>query len=308
MAKPQAEHPGPQTIIMRTFRDGAATWEALASGLVDVAYECPYEVIKLSARSGIVDGVRVRTCPSLSINMLVFNTVESAARSRGLRRRAAAAIDPAAVLARAHQGVGQVPRGPVAPCSRFERANDGHNRPDAAGPGGRPTLGLVAEAAYNPVAIDMLCHQLAEAGIACRPELLPPGELIKRLRLRQFDMALVGAAVSDDPDIFLTECFHSRGRSNYSGIRDKVVDDALLQARTTLDPQRRLQAYQRAVARLSHLVPAVYLRNGASVVASRPHVHGLRPHPDHLLRLEDVHLRDDSALAGSRRRDRTPAA
>src|SRR4029077_2536930 len=107
-------------------------------------------------------------------------------------------------------------------------------------------------------------------------------------RRREFHCALTGAAISVDPDIFLTEFFHSRGHANFSGLHDRELDAALDDGREHLDKDARLSAYRRASRRLAELVPAVYLRRGCSIIASRKHLRPRAPYPDHLLRLHDL--------------------
>src|SRR5206468_919181 len=49
-----------------------------------------------------------------------------------------------------------------------------------------------------------------------------------------------------DPDNFLTKLFHSKSPHNYARYHNPVVDELLATARTSPDPQRRVELYRRA--------------------------------------------------------------
>src|SRR5262249_50093458 len=71
----------------KTFPHGSAMWDALLSGDIDLAYECPYEHVRKRSSFPVVS-----FSPSLSVNMLIMNTRSRACCDVAVRRAARAAI------------------------------------------------------------------------------------------------------------------------------------------------------------------------------------------------------------------------
>ncbi|MDP8931679.1 MAG: ABC transporter substrate-binding protein [Actinomycetota bacterium] len=269
------------------LRDGRAMWESVRSGAVDVIYECPYNRVPRGTERDIVDGVVVRTRPSLSVNMLLFNTAAGPAHSVQLRRLIASAIDTEQMLREVHLGVGAVPRGPISPASPFFEPDIERAEPPALTKR-QARIHVLATRGYYTGALDFLCRQLEPRLVRCDLELVPFPELIARLRSGRFEAALTGTGGGSDPDLLLTDLFHSRGRHNFARLRDGALDGCIEQARETLDVARRRELYRRAVNRINALAPAVFLRHGAAIVAHRQGVGGLSPRGDHLLELDSA--------------------
>ena len=283
---PQAD--GYSQITFRRLTDGREMWQSVVSGLADVIYECPYDRVPRGRPRNLVDGVVIHSVPSRSVNMLVFQTAGGPTRSLRLRRCIEAAIDREQMLDIVHLGVGEVPRGPIASDSPYftpgyplsESAESAESAPKGT------RIRVLATRGYYPGALEFLRRQLAARSVQCDVELLDFAQLVTRLRAGDFEAVLTGTNTGSDPDLFLTEFFHSNGRCNFGRLRDAALDGCIDRARETFDIDLRRELYQRAVDRIRHLVPVVFLRRGPSVVAHRPNVAGLLPRDDHLLYLE----------------------
>ena len=217
------------------------------------------------------------------MNMLLFHTSSGPCSAPWLRRKIDRAIDKRELLAQVNQGVGTIAHGPL-PGLRAESAR----RPQATRRHAREmrTVRIVAGRDYYQLALTTLRRQLREASVDVEFELVPYARLLERLRNGAFEAALVGAGGSTDPDIVMTECFHSRGRSNFGRLVDEELDTQIDAARSTWDAGERGELYDRACARIAEVVPAVFLRHGASIVAHCPGVAHAEAYADNLLRLE----------------------
>ncbi|HET9623662.1 MAG TPA: ABC transporter substrate-binding protein [Kofleriaceae bacterium] len=256
---------------------GSAMWQALVEDRIDLAYECPYEIV---ARGSPDPSVVVTSCSSLTVNMLMFNVRSGPLSVPATRRAIARAIDKHQILAEVNRGVGEAPEGPIAPASPFFRPLA--PRPEAARlERGEPpaTLTVIAHAGFTPQWIEMFKHQLARAGTRCTVFQLPFPALSRAILRGSFEAALVGAPGFVDPDRVLFEVFHSAGRANYAGLRDPGFDDLVDRARLTSSFDERAALYAEACALLEELAPAVFLRHGKSIIARRTRVTGLEPHP-----------------------------
>jgi ABC-type transport system substrate-binding protein len=88
-------------------------------------------------------------------------------------------------------------------------------------------------------------------GIDVRLVLVDPLEHSTALREQQGDIVPYGwCADYPDPENFLDILFHSKSEFNITGYSNPQVDELLVQARTELDPARRIELYQQAEALL----------------------------------------------------------
>ena len=244
---------------------------------IDLAYECPYEVVKHGSPD---PSVIVTSCPSLAVNMLLFNCRSGPLAAPDARRAIAGAIDKHQLLAEVNRGLGEAAQGPLAPSSPFflPRAS----RPPAANltRGAAPAkLEVLATAGFTPRWLELFKSQLERAGTRCVVHQLPFPALRRALLHGSFEAALTGFAGFVDPDRVLFESFHSSGRANHSGLSAPAFDELVDRARQSLSAEERAELYAEACAVLDDLAPAVFLRHGASIIARRSRVTGIDPHP-----------------------------
>ena len=252
---------------------GVDMWQALVEDRADLAYECPYEKV---AHGSDDPSVVVTSCPSLSVNLLLFNVRSGPLAEPATRRAIAHAIDKHQLLAEVNRGVGEAAQGPLAPSSPFFVPRSPTRLPRGAAPA---KLEVLATVGFTRQWIELFKHQLARAGTHCVVHRLPFPALSRAILHGSFEAALVGAPGFVDPDRLLFEAFHSAGRANYAGLRDPALDDALDRARRAHGLDERAALYARACDRLDDLAPAVFLRHGKAIIARRAWLTGLEPHP-----------------------------
>ena len=254
---------------------GVDMWRALVEDRIDLAYECPYEVV---ARGADDPSVVVTSCPSLAVNMLVFNVRSGPLAAPGARRAIANAIDKHQLLADVNRGVGEAAQGPIAPSSPFflPRPPPAPSLERGAAPA---ELTVIATVGFTPHWLELFKSQLARVGTRCVVRQLPFPALLRALQRHSFEAALIGFPGFVDPDRVLFEAFHSAGRANYSGVSDPGFDDFVDRARRSHATEERAELYAGACAVLEDLAPAVFLRHGVSIIARRSRVTGVDPHP-----------------------------
>lgn len=256
---------------------GVDMWQALVEDRVDLAYECPYEVVAHRASD---PSVVVTSCPSLAVNMLLFNVRSGPLAEPAARRAIANAIDKHQLLAEVNRGVGEAAQGPIAPSSPFFLPRPPRPPAERGARGAAPAeLTVVATIGFTPQWLELFKSQLERAGTRCAVHQLPFPALRRALRHGSFEAALIGFPGFVDPDRVLFETFHSQGRANHSGLSDPAFDDLIDRARRSDAAQERAELYAGACAVLEDLAPAVFLRHGMSIIARRSRVTGIEPHP-----------------------------
>lgn len=268
---------GAQAVSSATFVPhvgGIDMWRALVEDRIDLAYECPYEVV---ARGAADPSVVVTSCPSLAVNMLLFNVRSGPLAAPAARRAIASAIDKHQLLTDVNRGVGEAAQGPIAPSSPFFLPRSPVPRPER---GAAPAeLAVVATVGFTPRWLELFKSQLERVGTRCVVRQLPFPALLRALRHRSFEAALIGFPGFVDPDRVLFEVFHSEGPANYSGLSDPAFDDLVDRARWSRAAEERAELYAGACAVLEDLAPAVFLRHGVSIIARRSRLTGIEPHP-----------------------------
>ncbi len=106
-------------------------------------------------------------------------------------------------------------------------------------------------------------------------EFLDPQDYSRASREGHGHLASYGwCADYPDPENFLDILFHSNSEFNVAGYNNPDIDALLEEARTELDPARRLALYQEAEAALLADVAAIPLLHGVSNVLVNPRVQG----------------------------------
>jgi peptide/nickel transport system substrate-binding protein len=256
---------------------GVDMWRALVEDRIDLAYECPYEVVECGADD---PSVVVTSCPSLAVNMLLFNVRSGPLAAPAARRAIAKAIDKHQLLADVNRGVGKAAQGPIAPSSPFFVPRPPQSPASSLERGAAPAeLAVLATVGFTPHWLELFKSQLERVGTRCVVRQLPFPALLRALRQHSFEAALIGFPGFVDPDRVLFEVFHSAGRANYSGVSDPGFDDFVDRARRSHAEEERAELYAGACAVLEDLAPAVFLRHGVSIIARRSRITGVDPHP-----------------------------
>ena len=150
---------------------------------------------------------------------------------------------------------------------------------------GQP-LTLAVVTTKNPdfeKALEVLSAQWRELGVTVTTSIVDPTDATQNvaqeiLQPRRFDVLLYQLTIGGDPDVYAY--WHSTQANNglnFSNYNNSIVDDALLSARTRVEPQLRNAKYVTFAKQWMSDVPAIGLYQATSQYAHTASVHGLQP-------------------------------
>lgn len=261
-----------ERLAFRVIPDATVQAQALAAGEIDFVGRVAASEIARLQRSERVTLSDVRFGPGGGncIMTLGFNLDRPALQAREVREAFAAAIDRRQFVERLLLDHGRVADAPIS--SGIGWAHDAGAFPaslhdparaktllDAAGlkpdsDGVRLTVELVQFASFGRYA-DLLRDQLGAVGIRVRPRLIDPAAMVDAVfRQRNFDLTLISYCNGSDPEIGLRRMYVSSNIgnipfSNAAAYRNKEVDDLFETAGSTVNRDRRAEAY-RAMQRI----------------------------------------------------------
>ena len=106
----------------------------------------------------------------------------------------------------------------------------------------------------------------------------------------QFDAYVLAWSGRADPDGNLHSQLSCGGPTNYSGYCSKPANEAIMEARTQLDPAKRAAAYDRAAVQIQKDRPIIYLYHRHWLWAHGAKLTGLRTVPDGLVRVQGLKM------------------
>jgi peptide/nickel transport system substrate-binding protein/oligopeptide transport system substrate-binding protein len=200
--------------------------------------------------------------PMFSVRFYGFNTRIKPLDDRRIRQAIVAAVDREAIIEDAHLGKHTLARGIVPPGTLgFNPAlvAPGHDPgrarallAEAGFPGGRglPKIEIWSSASNEAIQREheLIRRSLSAVGMQAEFKYLPDWPAFSKALTEGRLPAFLYAWYADvpDPDNFLTKLFHSKSPRNYTRYHNPVVDELLNAARTTAEPQRRVEHYRRA--------------------------------------------------------------
>jgi len=107
----------------------------------------------------------------------------------------------------------------------------------------------------------------------------------------QFEAYVLGWSGRADPDGNLQTFIACKGPLNTSGYCVKEVDDAIENARTTLDPAARAKSYEIVAAHVTKDRPIIYLYHRNWLWAHSAKLTGLRTVPDGMVRVQGLQMK-----------------
>lgn len=290
-ANPHYFRPGPflDRVVYRFQPDPERAPQMIAAGAAD------YTVLRplLARLPSLARDPRlaVRTSPSDSRYLLVFNLRRQPFADRRVREAVSRAIDRTALLQTALYGYGSPAVGFYTPAVTW--AYDAAARapafdpiraralldaaglaPDAQGIRLRTELLVGDVPPFSELARDVAA-QLRAVGIEAR---LTPVTLAawmdRALQRHDFALTLMGGSQGPDPEN-LNVRFGSRGATQVMGYESPELDATLAEGARATDLPRRARAYYRAQEILARDLPVVPLAEGIHVTISRRGVTGL---------------------------------
>ncbi len=125
-------------------------------------------------------------------------------------------------------------------------------------------------------------ESLRRLGIEMAIQRLDWPTLSSRLRSGQFQAALSGLVLSDDPDATAYALLHSsqiHGGQNYAALRDASLDAGLEEGRRAIDSDARRSIYRRVDRRVAELQPYTFLFYPMTQAVLARRVRDIRPSP-----------------------------
>jgi peptide/nickel transport system substrate-binding protein len=283
--------PGPflDRVVYRFQSDPGRAPEMIATGEADYTMVRPL----LSRLPALARDPRVtvRTSPTDSRYLLVFNLRRPPFSERRVREAVSRSLDRTAILRTALYGYGSPAVGFYTPAVAWaynaaaqapeldpDRARalfaDAGLSPDSHGIRLRTEL-VFGDVPPFPEIARAVADQLQAVGIEVR---LTPvtiaGWMERALGQHDFDLTLIGGSQGPDPEN-LNVRFGSHGTTQVMGYESPELDAALAEGSRTTDLARRVRAYYRAQEILARDLPAVPLAEAVHVTLSRRGVTGL---------------------------------
>jgi len=293
------EAPDIETLVFRVVQeDGARIVEAEA-GTVDVAVRIPpADIERLEAN----EDVNVEITPGLRTIYIFFNVNAAPFDDVRVRQAVNYAVDKNAIVERLFDGAAEVSTAPFAsPIFGYSEQDPYEYNPELA-------RELLAEAGYEDGVTVTLHHptgryvqdalvsdavraQLSEVGINVELETLEWPQYVPFVRApeeeNEVQFAMLGwSTPTVDADYALFALFHSSEHPpGFNGaFYDNAEVDALLEeARSTLDPAAREEAYAQAIDTIWEEAPWLFLYSETQVTAISSDVEGFVVHPDESL-------------------------
>ncbi len=200
--------------------------------------------------------------PMFSVRFYGFNTRIKPLDDRRVRQAILAAIDREAIIEEIHLGRHTAARGVVPPgtlgfnpalaAPGYDPRRARASLTEAGYPGGRglPKIEIWSSVTNDAIQREheLIRRSLAAVGIQAEFKYLTDWPAFSRALTEGRLPVFLYAWFADvpDPDNFLTKLFHSKSPHNYARYHNPVVDELLATARTSPDPQRRVELYRRA--------------------------------------------------------------
>jgi ABC-type transport system substrate-binding protein len=291
--------PAIDTLVFRVVQEAGARIVEAEAGTVDVAVRIPpADISRLEAN----EDVNVEITPGLRTIYIFFNVNAAPFDDVRVRQAVNHAIDKNAIVERLFDGAAAVSTAPFAsPIFGYSEQEPYEYNPELA-------RELLAEAGYEDGVTVTLHHptsryvqdalvsdavraQLSEVGINVELETLEWPQYVPFVRApeeeNEVQFAMLGwSTPTVDADYALFALFHSSEHPpGFNGaFYDNAEVDALLEeARSTLDPAAREEAYAQAIDIIWEEAPWLFLYSETQVTAISSDVEGFVVHPDESL-------------------------
>ncbi|TVR23192.1 MAG: glutathione ABC transporter substrate-binding protein [Anaerolineaceae bacterium] len=291
--------PAIDTVIFTVVQEDGARIIEIEAGTIDVAVRVPPADIPRLEMNPDVD---VLITPGLRTIYIFFNVTEPPFDDVRVRQAVNYAVDNEAIVASLFDGAALVSQSPFAPPIFGYSEQEPYARDlDRA-------RELLEEAGVEPGTVVQLYHptgrysqdalvsdavrsQLREIGLEVELRTLEWTQYVPHVRREapenDIQFAMLGWGVPTmDADYALFALFHSTEHPpgfNGAFYDNPEVDALLEEARSTLDPEARLAAYDEAISIIWEDAPWLFLYSEIQVTAIRNNVSGFIVHPDESL-------------------------
>lgn len=151
---------------------------------------------------------------------------------------------------------------------------------------------LVANDSVTQQSAQVIQAMAAEAGFDVRLRVTEFATLLREQQQGNYQASMLAWSGRIDPDGNIHQFATCHGSINVTGYCNPEVDRLLDEARVTTDEAKRHALYDRAMAPLLADLPQLYLYTEPRLFALTRRLHGFVPHPDGLIRLQNVSRAD----------------
>jgi peptide/nickel transport system substrate-binding protein len=137
---------------------------------------------------------------------------------------------------------------------------------------------------------ELLQAMTREAGFDLRVRPTETATIFQAMRKGDFDAVMYGIIGRGDPDTAVSPWLACDGPYNDGRYCNRVVEKALLDARTRFAPDERKRLYEEAASIILRERPDIYLLNRRFLFAHTARLLGFRPIPGGLIQLQGVRL------------------
>lgn len=291
--------PAIETLVFTVVQEDGARIVEVEAGTVDVAVRIPpSDLARLEANPDI----NVEVTPGLRTIYIFFNNTMPPFDDVRVRQAVNYAVDQAAIVEALFDGAAQVSTAPFAsPIFGYSEQTPYEYNPELA-------RELLAEAGieegttitlHHPtgryiqdaLVADAVRAQLAEVGLNVELSTLEWPQYVPFVRApleeNEVQFAMLGwSTPTVDADYALFALFHSSEHPpgfNGAFYDNPEVDALLEEARSTLDAEARLAAYDAAIGTIWEDAPWLFLYSEIQITAIRSNVSGFIVHPDESL-------------------------
>ena len=137
---------------------------------------------------------------------------------------------------------------------------------------------------------EVIQSMTAEAGFDVRIQAMEFASSLQASQRGDYEVYLIGWSGRVDADGNTFQFLHSGQGNNVSHYSNPIVDKKLQGARGQTDVAGRRTDYFQAWSELQRDLPITYLYNGRNIVAMSAKLHGFRPIPDGMIRIQGMEM------------------
>ena len=295
------EKPAFEELIIRAIAEGANRTMELETGEIDIAIPIVASDIQ---RVEDNNDLKLLRAQNLTTQHIGFNQNKEPFNDVRVRQAINYAVNNQLILDTILEGVGGLSTGPIGANvwgartdlyvyeQNLEKARE--LLAEAGYPNGFQTTLWTSNAGTGPMIVEAVQSQLREVGIDARVEQMEWGAYIEALANGDHDMFIMGwGSVTGDADYGLYSLFHSSQPSsagNRTFFNNERVDELLDFARSTKDPEARLEAYSEIQEIIVDEAPWLFLVTGETLVGTRKDVQGFVINPNGHHRFANVYF------------------
>ncbi|WP_425467098.1 ABC transporter substrate-binding protein [Pseudalkalibacillus caeni] len=299
-------YPKLETVIFRSIPENSARLNALKTGEIDMM-----DGVSPSDVAGIEEtpDLKTFTRPSMNIGYLGLNVTRGPLKNKDVRKALNHAVDKQAIIDAFYEGQAEPAKNPIPPSiqgyndeieaypfdlekakSLLEKSGypDGFDMELWAMPVSRPYMPngqKVAEAIQST---------FKEIGVNATIKSYEWATYVEKVIGGEADSFLLGWTVQNgDADNLLYTLLDKTniGSSNSARYESEEFHKLLVEAKSTVDPEKRNELYNQALKVFHEDVPWIPLVHATPVVAGKKNIEGFNPHPNSSVLLAKVEFK-----------------